>query len=244
MRVGSRQAWLGVIVLCLGWHGLAQAEAPKQDPKKLLAEGDRLADKEDYAGALLRYKEAYEQIVPKLRGLRFKESVNPGLMTREQLQKYMVELVTEELPEEKMVLMDRSLKAFGFVPATMLVKPTLMSLYSEEVAGFYHPKTKKIFLIKEADKPQPRGFLGALFGPPPDFDKDTQKVALAHEMAHALADQHFDLNALDEATKDDEDMAMALAAVIEGEATLVMMAEGMREGGGAQAVLKMSPQYV
>jgi hypothetical protein len=220
-------------------------QAEQKKPTELLAEGDRLADEKKYSEALLQYKRAYESIVPQLRGLDFKEPVDPSLMKRAELQKRMVELVAEEIPEDRMVLMDRSLKVFGFIPAAMKVESTLLNLYTEEVAGFYHPKTKKIFLITEADEPKKQGLLGLLFGSSDPFNKDEQKVALSHEMAHALADQHFNLDRLQEATKDDEDMEMALAALIEGEATLVMMAEMGRESGGdVRGVLQTPPEVM
>lgn len=221
-----------------------ESKVEEKSPKELLSDGDRLADEKKYAEALLKYKQAYESIVPQLRGLEFKEEVDPSLMKRSELQKRLVDLVAEEIPEERMLLMDRSLKVFGFIPAAMKVESTLLNLYTEEVAGFYHPKTKKIFLITEAEEPKPQGIIGLLFGSGDPFNKDEQKIALSHEMAHALADQHFNLDRLQEATKKDEDMEMALAALIEGEATLVMMAEMGRESGDARAVLRMPPEVM
>src|SRR5688500_18512816 len=61
-----------------------------------LAEGDKLADRKDYDGAVLRYKDAYEELVAELRGLKFKQPVAPKLMTRPELQKQMVKLVAED----------------------------------------------------------------------------------------------------------------------------------------------------
>jgi hypothetical protein len=150
----------------------------------------------------------------------------------------------EELPEEKRRFLDRSLKAFGFVPPTLSVEKLVLDLYTEEVAGFYDPKRKKLFLVHETAKEErPRGFLEKLLGSSGGFDPEEQKVALAHEMGHALADQHYDLQALDQASKDD-DSDLALAALIEGEATLVMIAEIMRDSGGAAEALKMSPKTI
>ena len=246
-RAKSRFLFIAVPLACLLMAPpLAAQEAPEKPPaaEELLSRGDQLAAKKDYAGALLQYKDAYEQIVPELRGLTFKQKVTPKLMTREQLKKRMAELIDEEFTDEETRLLDGTLKVFGFVPEDLDVESTMLNLYTEEVAGFYNSKNKNMVLIKEADKPKKGGLLDLLFGAPTPFDTDEKKVTLSHEMTHALADQHFDLTALDRAVKDDDDMALALSALVEGEATLVMFAEMQREDGNPQAMLRTSPRYI
>jgi hypothetical protein len=122
-------------------------------------------------------------------------------------------------------------------------------LYAEEVAGFYDPKRKQIFLIKESDKPQQRtqspNLIARLLGAKSGFDKDEQKSTLSHEMTHALADQHFDLVKLTEQAENDDDRALALQALVEGEATLAMMAEMERANGRTgKEILNSSPAAV
>jgi hypothetical protein len=48
------------------------------------------------------------------------------------------------------------------------------------------------------------------------------RVILAHELTHALQDQHFHLSELPLDVKDNDDRAFAAAALVEGEATVVM----------------------
>jgi len=50
----------------------------------------------------------------------------------------------------------------------------------------------------------------------------TQHSILVHELAHALADQHFDLNEYVESGKENDDGAMARLAAMEGQATWLM----------------------
>ena len=230
------------------WFGLPAAFAAEpaeaRSAESLLAEGDRLADEAAYGEAVLRYKLAYDQIVPRLRGLEFKKPVEARLMDRSELKDSLVELIGEEMPAADMTLLDRSLKAFGFVPASLSAEATMIQLLTEEVGGYYDPKTKKITLISEANEPQSRGLIDLFLGPRPAFSKEEQRAALAHEMAHALADQHFDLEALHEAVKDDDDLELALSALIEGEAMIVMIAEMLRETGDPQAALLMPPGYI
>ena len=58
-----------------------------------------------------------------------------------------------------------------------------------------------------------------------------QRPAIAHELEHALQDQHFDLLALTKPLKDDGDRQLAHAALVEGDGTAVMLelqAQSMR----------------
>lgn len=223
----------------------ALADPPaQQSGKELLADGDKLADQAKYTEALVRYKEGYEKILPELRGLKFKNSVEPKFMERSDLQAHMQTLFNEDMTEEELALSDASLKAFGFVSSDFKTKETVLNLYSEEVAGFYDPKRKQMFLIKETEKPptQKPGLIARLLGAKTGFDKDEQKSTLSHEMTHALADQHFDLLNMQEAAEKDDDRSLALQALVEGEATLMMMVDMERaQGGSGKEMLKASP---
>jgi hypothetical protein len=223
----------------------AWADPPAQrSGTELLADGDKLADQAKYTEALVRYKEGYEKILPDLRGLKFKSAVEPKFMERSDLQAHMQTLFDEDMTEAELTLSDASLKAFGFVSGDFKTKDTVLNLYSEEVAGFYDPKRKQMFLIKETDKPpaQKPGLIARLLGAKTGFDKDEQKTTLSHEMTHALADQHFNLLKMQEVAEKDDDRSLALQALVEGEATLMMMVDMERsQGGTGKELLKASP---
>src|SRR5438552_11346890 len=76
-------------------------------------------------------------------------------------------------------------------------------LLTERVAGYYEPKTRQFHL---ADW----------------IDVDGQKTIMAHELSHALQDQHFDLRRFEHWPKGDSDAELAAHALIEGDATLTM----------------------
>src|SRR5947199_4275908 len=104
-----------------------------------------------------------------------------------------------------------------------------------------------MFLIqKGCDRPKKqKGLFERIFGSDEEkFDKDGTKITLAHEMTHALQDQYFDLQALDKAVEHDDDMALALTSIVEGEATLVMFAEMLRGEGEPKDALKYPPQAI
>ncbi|MEM7283202.1 MAG: hypothetical protein AAF438_16420 [Pseudomonadota bacterium] len=202
--------------------GLAQA-----DIDDLLLQGDQLAETGEYAEALLKYKDAYQILMPQLRSLAFKHPVTPNLMRREDLGKHLSGLIDEEYSDADMKMMDQSLKVFGMASSDMDLKETLLALYTEQVAGFYEPENDKMFLIADHEPAEKQSFLAELFAPK-GFNADEQKVILAHEMAHALQDQHYDLHELYEQTKSNDDRALALSALVEGDATVVMFAEQQR----------------
>ena len=111
----------------------------------------------------------------------------------------------------------------------------MVKVYSEEIAAFYDTKTKTMHLIKEPEvkNKKPPTFLERLMGKTGGFDKDENKTVIAHELTHALADQNFDIDAMQKAVKHDDDRDLALSALVEGEATLTMIGAQMNDWDGS-----------
>lgn len=206
--------------------------------KKLLADGDKLADDGKYDAAALTYKAAFEKLLPGMRKLDFKRKVGGKVVPRNELRDILAKIEDEETPPEKMRAEETGMKALGLIPADMDLRQVMLRLQTEEVAGFYDPKTQTMHLVKEPPpepgKQKKQGLFGNLFGTgkPKGFDKDETKVVLAHEMTHALADQHFDLKAMYKAAEGDSDRQMALSALVEGEATLTMIGASREDWDG------------
>ena len=205
---------------------------------RLLAEGDRLADEGKPGEAVIRYKSAFEQLLPRLRKIPFKHEVKRDVTKREQLKAMLLKEFEEDQTPEEFRANEMAMKAFGLVPRTLDLKSLLVQVYSEEIAAFYDPKTKTMHLIEEPEaktKAKPT-FLERLFGKTGGFDKDENKTVIAHELTHALADQHYDLDKLQKEAKHDDDRSLAVSALIEGEATLAMMGAGMDDWDGSKIV--------
>ncbi len=66
------------------------------------------------------------------------------------------------------------LKKFGLLDRDFHLRPFLLSLLTEQIAGFYDNKTKTVNLLDW-------------------IEPDEQKPVLAHELTHALQDQKVDL---------------------------------------------------
>ncbi len=242
MRVSVRLSSLALIALLTygraSWAGDLLADT--QAGTKLLQEGDRLADEGKPGDAVLRYKNGFEKILPGLRQIPFKYEVKRDVTRREQMKDLLKKEFDEDMTPEEFRANEAAMKAFGLLPASVDLKPLLIQVYSEEIAAFYDPKTKTMHLIEEPESKknaQPSLF-ERLFGKKGGFDKDENKTVIAHELTHALSDQHYDIDAMQKAVKHDDDQALALSALIEGEATLAMMGAQMDDWDGSK-VIKM-----
>jgi hypothetical protein len=203
---------------------------------KLLTEGDKLADLGKTSEAVVRYKKAFEQLLPHLRHIPFKHEVKRDVTKREAMKAMLLKEFDEDMTPEEFRLSELGMKAFGLVPRNLDLKPLLVQVYSEEIAAFYDPKTKTMHLIEEPEakqKAQPT-LLERLFGKTGGFDKDENKTVIAHELTHALSDQHYDLDRLHKDAKHDDDRALAVSALIEGEATLAMMGASLDDWDGSK----------
>jgi hypothetical protein len=240
MRLPFR--WFGVLTVFLLISSAAARAGDDQSAvkagAKLLEEGDRLADDGKPAEAVIRYKNGFEKLLPGLRKIPFKHEVKREITKREAMKAMLLKEFEEDMTPEEFRANEMAMKAFGLVPRSLDLKPLLIQVYSEEIAAFYDPKTKTMHLIEEPEskaKAQPT-LLERLFGKKAGFDKDENKTVIAHELTHALSDQHYDLDKLHKDAKNDDDRSLAVSALIEGEATLAMMGAGMDDWNGTKVI--------
>jgi len=247
MRFLSRAvscAWALTAIFFVAGLTRADDSAVRQGTK-LLEEGDRLADQGQFTEAVIRYKRAMEQLLPGLRKIPFKHEVKRDVTKRGNMKALILKEIEEDMTPEEFRANELAMKAFGLLPPDFNLKEALAQVYAEEVAAFYDPKTKTMHLIEEpkSDAKKSPTFLERLFGKKSDFDKDENKTVIAHELTHALADQHYDLDAMQAAVKKDDDRSLALDALIEGEATLAMFGAGMDDWKGDE-ITKMPAENV
>lgn len=234
---------LPVLPLLLALATWSPAASPANDAneasaieagKALLAEGDSLADEGKTTEAVLRYKEAFETLLPVMRKIPFSGAVKGDVTRREDLKDFLISEIDREMPPEEMNAAQLGMIALGFLPKQADLKGIMVQVYSEEIAAFYDTRTKTMHLIEEpaADKAKAPSFLERLMGKKAGFDKDENRTVLAHELTHALADQNFDIQSMQEAIQDDDDRSLALSALIEGEAMLTMIGAQMSDWTG------------
>jgi hypothetical protein len=234
-RIARRRLVASLLVLGMPLFVVASAQAatPIQDEvdlphdiaagKALLNEGNALADKGDTAEAQNRYKLAFEQLLPSLRQLPFRREVKGDMTDRSALGSKIIEDIDREMTPAEFRAYESGLKALGFLDPDVDLKQLLGEVYGQEIGAFYDPRTDTMHLIRESEKGGRKPtFLETLMGKKAGFDKDESQTVIAHEMTHALADQHFDLETMLKSVKDDTDRELATVALIEGEATLAM----------------------
>src|SRR6185369_2393611 len=138
-----------------------------------------------------------------LRKLSILRSVKSGAQSRSDIERMILRNLDEETTPEEMHAAEVLLRAFGLAPKDFAYRTFLVKLLTEQVAGYYDPKAQQFYL---ADW----------------IDLDGQKPVMAHELTHALQDQHFNLKRFEKWPKGDSDAERAAHALIEGDATLAM----------------------
>jgi hypothetical protein len=144
------------------------------------------------------------QQMSRITGLPVKAPLKKERVSKAEVEKYLKENLAAEYTPAEIHGQEAALKVFGLVDADFDLQKFLVSLYTEQAAGFYDPRRKTMFI---ADWVEP----------------DQQKMVLAHELTHALQDQSFDLWKFMHATPDDDDASAARQALVEGYATLAMI---------------------
>ena len=144
-----------------------------------------------------------EANVSDIRGLEPLEPIVTVLLSREELRQRVEEDLFAELTQEDARDFTLLLNAFDFVPRDFDYYNFTLDLYAEQIAGFYDPETNEFVVVSD------------------DAELDAlEQWTHAHEFVHALQDQYYDLDSLDDESLDSEASA-ALLSMVEGEAVLV-----------------------
>ncbi len=162
-----------------------------------------------------------------LRGLRFKHAVPWTAHTPEQMRRMIAGSLERDYPLDRSDFDALLLGRLGLVPQGFALRGFLLDLMAEQVQGAYDPRTGWFYVLQR----QKNWFSRALSSGGPD---EADLVTL-HELDHALQDQHFDLRTLQEALQEprNSDREMGLAALVEGDATLVMLQHTVVSQGGS-----------
>lgn len=172
-----------------------------------------------------------ERELESIRGLQFLHPVEARPATPQMVAAY---LSRELGSDTDMTQWETSLRDFGFVPPGFNVKSYFMRLMGQQVVAYYDPGTKA-FYYKEGSGGNDSDSLdlGSL-GMGGDFS--VVDTTWLHELDHALQDQHFNLSRFenDPAFRRNQDAGDAADALIEGDATYVMMMP-MLKGYGVDA---------
>jgi hypothetical protein len=159
--------------------------------------------------------------VERLRGVTFTADVKQRNVARSALPELLRDQIAKSLPYSVDDYV-RILKALQLVdPKAPDLIGQMLKLYQSQVLAFYDPHTHVYYAIK--DLPPVMKGMG-------DADMLQQAIAV-HELTHALQDQRFHAGEREESLRRDTDAEMAYHSLVEGEASLVMMAWMLEKGG-------------
>jgi hypothetical protein len=151
--------------------------------------------------------------VEEARNLHFAAPVKKGVLDEEGLREQLDREFEEDVKPDELEAKEIAFELMGLIPAGSDLTQLERELLLSGLGGFYDAKRKQLFLLEStAGSPE-------------------AATALAHELCHALDDQHFDLESLDdqleEAAPHNDDRAFALGALTEGSATAIEFALGL-----------------
>jgi hypothetical protein len=154
-----------------------------------------------------------------LRKLPVLRQVRSGAQSRAEIEQMLIRNLNESATPEETAATDAMMKKFGLAPADFQLRPFLIKLLAEQVAGYYDPKTQEFYL---ADW----------------IELEGQRPVMAHELTHALQDQHFNLRRFQDWPAHDSDAELAAHALVEGDASFLMMQYVTRDPARQLSFLK------
>jgi hypothetical protein len=157
----------------------------------------------------------HKKDVIRLRGLDFKRDVTVGAYSKAELVAFLKAEFEKDLPREKADRYQRAYAKFGLIPKDMDIYEAYMELFGSSIAGFYHPKTKELRLIKAGEDEDLESKMAKAAG------MDMEAITLVHELTHAAQDQNYELSTLPLEDETNDDLILALKSAIEGDASAV-----------------------
>jgi hypothetical protein len=150
------------------------------------------------------FREIEDQVIAE-RGLEAKQRPVPILISAAEARARLESHYREKHSADEIAIGEETLKALGLLPPEASLDDLYLELLGSQVAAFYETDTDQLFVISRS------GGIGA-----------SEKVYFSHEFTHALQDQHFDVEAIDDAPAGQGDRSLARLALVEGDASLLM----------------------
>jgi hypothetical protein len=185
----------------------AKKPAPKQEPKQPARATN--ADTAARTAALARE-------ISKLRGLPLRAPIQQEVVDKAELRRRLIAM--SATPKEQALLAREEvlMKHWGLVPESVSYYALLLDVLSEQIAGYYDARTKRLTLTDD-----------------PAQDPAWSEMVLSHEIQHALQDQTFPLEKFRDVPAGEEDAGLARLALIEGDGIAVMLAVASARAGEA-----------
>lgn len=143
--------------------------------------------------------------VAEARGLPAKQPVAARQVSRAEAIAHIMAKTEREIPRAVLEGQGELLRAMGLVPPGYDFVGGIYALIRNNIAGFYDQHDKRMFLLD-------------------DLSRASDEETLAHELTHALQDQHYDLAGLLRYRPGAADPIAAAHALCEGDATAATVA--------------------
>jgi len=180
----TRVGWLGLIlVVSLGCRERAQA-----------VQGE--AELKDMVHRMM-------PVVAEAAGLPFKHEPVVLRRSRPQVRDYVIHKFDEDLPPADLNGLQSALRLFGLIPDSLELRPTMIDLLTEQIAGYYDPDSNALYI-------------------PADIEPFQLRVVVSHELVHALQDQYVRLDSII-TQRHVNDRRSAAQAILEGQATVAQI---------------------
>lgn len=156
-----------------------------------------------------QYQDQYDRItneMEEIRELELLQPINLSTKTRAEVQNETAQDLETDYPAIDRSNDQRVLVAFGLMDPDQDIGEIYVELLGEQIAGYYDPETDEMVVVSD--------------DAPGEELSASNQVTYAHEVVHALQDQHFDLESFgDQRIEGSDDESLAITALIEGDAT-------------------------
>ena len=178
-------------------------------------------------------------LVPKVEeaaGLKFRKAPTVASQSSQQVQTFLMDQFARPEVRKDLDAKIGVWKRLGVVPDSVDVIGLLTRLLTEQVVGYYDPRTKTLYVVE--------GRAGV-----------ERETVIRHELTHALQDQYVNLDSIQNIQGDD-DRVEAAQAVFEGHATVIMIGnaartiawdkarESIREARASNPVFSAAPGFL
>ncbi|HET7456944.1 MAG TPA: hypothetical protein VFJ74_04755 [Gemmatimonadaceae bacterium] len=150
-------------------------------------------------------------LIEKSSGLKFRRPPRIETRSKEQVRQFVERTFAESRAAKDVAASEAVYKRLGMIPDSLDLRKLQIDVLSEQIAGFYDPKTKVLYVVDGADPTM-------------------ASVTVRHELVHALQDQYLNLDSIQNVEGSD-DRAAAAQAVIEGQAVYEQLASMSTDAG-------------
>src|ERR1700687_345101 len=191
---GLRALFLSLALFfgCAAVHAQEAAVAPPSADSKPATDAEFIAAADEVLGQMSQ-----------ITGLKLLTPLKKSVRSREEIRAYVIKQMDEEKNPAERYASARGAEAFGLLPKGFDLDSFMVNVLTTQIEGLSDPKTREFYI--------------ADWSPLAD-----QRMVMAHELTHALEDQHFQIEAWERAARPNEDAELARDAVLEGSAMAAM----------------------